>query len=82
MISHRLYRYAPDDVLLCPRTNLSPLKFFLNIVIIRTELGLYKLLKESISKNTFYDLVGIDAGNKLLETNILAFHFNPREVTF
>jgi hypothetical protein len=40
------------------------------------------LKKGSISRSTFYGLVGADTGNKLLGTNIFAFHFNPREVTF
>jgi hypothetical protein len=40
------------------------------------------LKKESISRRTFYDLVGRDTGNKLLETNIFAYHFNAQEITF
>jgi hypothetical protein len=43
----------------------------------------HELLKKgSISRSTFYGLVGADTGNKLLETNIFAFHFNSREITF
>jgi hypothetical protein len=38
--------------------------------------------KESISEDTYYGLVGTDTGDKLLKTNILAFHFNPREIAF
>jgi hypothetical protein len=40
------------------------------------------LKKGSISEDTFYGLVGADIGDKLLETNAFAFHFNSREVTF
>jgi hypothetical protein len=40
------------------------------------------LKKGSISRSTLYDLVGVDTGNKFLETNIFAFHFNSREITF
>jgi hypothetical protein len=42
-----------------------------------------ELLKRgSISRRTFFDLVGRDTGNKLLETNIFAYHLNPQEITF
>jgi hypothetical protein len=40
------------------------------------------LKKESISYNAYYNLVGADTGDKLLETNIFALHFNSREITF
>jgi hypothetical protein len=40
------------------------------------------LEKESISRETFYKLVGVSTARKLLETNIFAYHFNSREVTF
>jgi hypothetical protein len=40
------------------------------------------LEKGSISRSTFYGLVGADTGDKFLETNIFAFHFNSREITF
>jgi hypothetical protein len=40
------------------------------------------LKEESISENAYYSLVGTDAGDKLLETNIFAFHYNSREITF
>jgi hypothetical protein len=40
------------------------------------------LKKGSISYSTFYDLVDAYTGDKLLETNIFAFHFNSREITF
>jgi len=40
------------------------------------------LRKGSISRSTFYGLVGVDTGDKLLETNIFAFHLNSREITF
>jgi hypothetical protein len=40
------------------------------------------LKKGSISRSTLHDLVGVDTGNKFLETNIFAFHFNSREITF
>jgi hypothetical protein len=38
--------------------------------------------KGSISDDTYYSLVGVDIGDKLLETNIFAFHFDSREITF
>jgi hypothetical protein len=41
-----------------------------------------ELFKESISEDTYYGLVGTDTGDKLLKTNIFAFHFNSREITF
>jgi hypothetical protein len=40
------------------------------------------LKKGSISQSTYYDLVDADTGDKLLETNIFAFRFNSREITF
>ena|ERR1700722_15218530 len=40
------------------------------------------LKKGSISRSTFYGLVGADTGDKFLETNIFAFHFNSQEITF
>ena len=40
------------------------------------------LKKESISYNAYYNLVGADTGDKLLETNIFAFHVNSEEITF
>ena len=40
------------------------------------------LKKESISRDTFYKLVGVSTARKLLETNIFAYHFNSREITF
>ena len=40
------------------------------------------LEKGSMSRSTLYDLVGVDIGNKFLETNVFAFHFNSREITF
>ena len=40
------------------------------------------LKKESISRDTFYKLVGVSTTRKLLETNIFAYHFNSREITF
>jgi len=40
------------------------------------------LKKGSISENAYYGLVGADTGDKLLETNIFAFHYNSREITF
>jgi hypothetical protein len=43
----------------------------------------YELLKNgSISEDTYYSLVGADTGDELLETNVFAFHFNSREITF
>jgi hypothetical protein len=41
-----------------------------------------ELLKESISRDTLYKLVGVSTARKLLETNIFAYHFNSREITF
>jgi hypothetical protein len=42
-----------------------------------------ELIKEgSISEDAYYSLVGRDTGNKLLETNIFAYHFNSGEITF
>ena len=40
------------------------------------------LKKGSIPLRTFYDQVGVDTGNKFLETNVFAFHFKSREITF
>jgi hypothetical protein len=40
------------------------------------------LKKESISRDTLYKLVGVSTARKLLETNIFAYHFNSREITF
>ena len=42
-----------------------------------------ELLKKGfISKKTYYDLVGIKIGDKLLETNVFAFHISSGEITF
>jgi hypothetical protein len=38
--------------------------------------------KGSISDDTYYGLVGVDTGKKLLETNVFAMHPNSREITF
>src|SRR3954447_5678451 len=40
------------------------------------------LTKGSISPSTLYGLVDVDTGDKLLETNIFAYHFNSRDFTF
>jgi hypothetical protein len=40
------------------------------------------LKKESISRDTLYKLVGVSTARKLLDTNIFAYHFNSREITF
>jgi hypothetical protein len=40
------------------------------------------LLKGPISRETYYGLVGVDTGNKLLEKNVFAFHYNSGEITF
>jgi hypothetical protein len=40
------------------------------------------LEKGSISQRTFYGQVGVDTGNKFLETNVFAFHFDSGEITF
>jgi hypothetical protein len=41
-----------------------------------------ELLKEPISRDTLYELVGASTARKFLETNVFAYHFNPREITF
>jgi hypothetical protein len=38
--------------------------------------------KGSISDDTYYSLIGVNTGEKLLETNIFAFPFSSREITF
>jgi len=38
--------------------------------------------KGSISDDTYYGLVDADTGDKLLETNVFAFHVNSGEITF
>ena len=38
--------------------------------------------KGSISEDAYYSLVGRDTGNKLLEKDIFAYHFNSGEITF
>ena len=40
------------------------------------------LKKGSISENAYYSLIGRDIGNKLLEKDIFAHHFNSGEITF
>jgi hypothetical protein len=40
------------------------------------------LKKRSISFKAYDDLLDVDAGDKLLEANIFAIHFNSREITF
>ena len=40
------------------------------------------LKKESISSDAYYNLVGADTGDKLLKTNIFAFHFLSGGITF
>ena len=40
------------------------------------------LKKESISDDTYYGLVGVGAGAKLLKTNVFAMHVNSRGITF
>jgi hypothetical protein len=40
------------------------------------------LKKGSISEKAYYSLVGRITGGKLLETNVFAFHYNSREITF
>ena len=43
---------------------------------------LRELLKESISYDDYHKLSDFVTRHKLLETNIVAFHSNPREITF
>jgi hypothetical protein len=38
--------------------------------------------KKSISEDAYYSLVDRDTGNKLLEKDIFAYHFNSGEITF
>jgi hypothetical protein len=38
--------------------------------------------KGSISEDAYYSLVGRDTGNKFLETNVFALHFDSGEITF
>jgi hypothetical protein len=46
-------------------------------------LAIRELLKrDSISRYTYYDLVGFDLGEKLLETNVFSYHISSGEVTF
>jgi hypothetical protein len=40
------------------------------------------LKKESISYFTCYSLVDVDTRDKLLESNIIALHFDSEEITF
>jgi hypothetical protein len=40
------------------------------------------LKKESISYNTYYNLVSADIGDKLLESNVFALHYNSQKITF
>jgi hypothetical protein len=44
---------------------------------------IHELIKKgSISENAYYSLIGRDIGNKLLEKDIFAYHFNSGEITF
>ena len=40
------------------------------------------LKKRCISEDTYYDLVGPDIGNMLLETNVFAYHVKSHEISF
>ena len=40
------------------------------------------LKKRCISEDTYYDLVGPDIGNMLLETNVFAYHIKSKEISF
>jgi hypothetical protein len=40
------------------------------------------LKKGSISRKTLVDLVGVDTGDKLLETNVFTIHYPSQEITF
>jgi hypothetical protein len=40
------------------------------------------LEKESISKQTYFDLLGDEVGRKLLGKNVFAYHFASKTVTF
>ena len=40
------------------------------------------LKKESISDDTYYGLIGVGVGAKLLKTNVFAMHVNSRGITF
>jgi hypothetical protein len=41
-----------------------------------------KLLKGSISDDVYFKLVGRKVGNRLLETNVFALHFNSGQINF
>jgi hypothetical protein len=46
-------------------------------------LAIRELLKrESISRDTYDDLVGLDLGEKLLETNVFSYHIRSDQVSF
>jgi hypothetical protein len=82
LVSHRLCRYTQEDVLQ-GRSQLESAE------ILRTgryhkegAVIVHELLKKgSVSRRAFYDLVSPDTRNKLLETNIFAYHFNSQEIT-
>jgi hypothetical protein len=38
--------------------------------------------KGSLTEDAYYSLLGRDTGNKLLEENVFAYHFDSKEVTF
>ena len=40
------------------------------------------LKKESISDEAYFDLIGREVGNKLLEANVFALHVDSHRVTF
>ena len=55
----------------------SELQDAAGVVIIR-EL----LKKRCISEDSYYGLIDVDTGMKLLETNMFAFHVNSGEISF
>ena len=40
------------------------------------------LEKQTLSSETYFDLLGDEIGEKLLETNVFAYHFASNTVTF
>src|SRR5437764_5782074 len=53
-------------------------RYYMDGAVILREL----LKKGSISYSAYYNLIDANTGDKLLETNIFAFHFNSEEITF
>ena len=44
---------------------------------------IHELLKKgSMSNKAYFDLVGLEVGSRLLETNVFALHFDSGQITF